>query len=71
MNTFQERVRTEKLQLDQRLEALSLFITGPMFAALPMDEQDRMHTQRHLMCALSGVLGARIASFKEIDDGNL
>ena len=64
MQEFQQRVVTEKVELDSRLKALVEFSNGPIFPTLPLSEQERMNTQRHLMCALSAVLGARIAAFE-------
>lgn len=61
---FQQRVVDEKAELDERLEKLVLFSNTATYATLPLAEQERMNTQRHLMCALSAVLGARIAAFK-------
>jgi len=65
----QQRVVDEKAELDDRLEKLCLFSNGRTFAGLPIAEQERMNTQRHLMCALSAVLGARIAAFEEVPRG--
>jgi len=65
----QQRVVDEKAELDDRLDKLCLFSNGRTFAGLPIVEQERMNTQRHLMCALSAVLGARIAAFEEVPRG--
>lgn len=59
----QRRVVDEKAELDERLDKLCLFSNSNTFASLPIAEQERMNTQRHLMCSLSAVLGARIAAF--------
>lgn len=59
----QQRVIDEKRELDERLEKLCLFSNGNTFLTLPIMEQERMNTQRHLMCMLSAVLGERIAAF--------
>ena len=64
MNDFQLRVIREKATLDENLEKLCLFTNGNTFPTLPIMEQERLNTQRHLMCALSGVLGARISAFE-------
>ena len=64
MQPYQQRVVDEKAELDGRLDRLISFSNSAAFAALPWDEQERMNTQRHLMCALSAVLGARIAAFR-------
>lgn len=63
LEPHQQRVVDEKAELDARLEKLSLFKHSRTFASLPIIEQERMNTQGHLMCALSSVLGERIASF--------
>ncbi len=63
MQPHQQRVVDEKAELDERLEKLITFSNGNFYASLPWAEQERMNTQRHLMCALSAVLGARIAAF--------
>ena len=64
MEAYQQRVVDEKSELDERLSKLVNFSNTDMFAKLSWDEQERMNTQRHLMCALSGVLGTRITAFK-------
>jgi len=66
MQAYQQRVVDEKKELDDRLESLILFSNSRTFAGMPLAEQERMNTQRHLMCALSAVLGARIAAFSEV-----
>lgn len=63
MEEYQQRVVDEKNELDERLEKLVAFSNSDFFAGLPAAEQERMNTQRHLMCGLSAVLGARIAAF--------
>jgi hypothetical protein len=65
MNDWQYRVVLEKQELDTKLENLCVFSNTNTFAKLPLMEQERMNTQRHLMCALSSVLGARISHFKD------
>lgn len=65
MQDFQQRVVNEKAELDTRLQKLVVFSNTVSFANLPYDEQERMNTQRHLMCALSAVLGARISAFTD------
>lgn len=63
MQAHQERVVTEKKELDEKLERLTAFISGEIFPTLPEDEQDRMKLQADLMGQLSAVLGKRIAAF--------
>ena len=63
MQPHQQRVVDEKLELDEKLDKLCLFSNGNTFATLPIMEQERLNTQRHLMCLLSAVLGERISAF--------
>ena len=60
----QQRVVDEKAELDDRLDKLVTFTKSLMFTQLPSAEQERMNTQRTLMCALSAILGARISAFE-------
>ena len=53
----QQRVVDEKIELDNRREALATFKGGVVFAGLSWQEQERLNTQAHLMTALSAVLG--------------
>lgn len=64
MKPHEQRVVDEKAELDERLSKLCTFTRSAMFLTLPLAEQERMNTQQHLMCALSAVLGARIAAFE-------
>lgn len=59
----QQRVVDEKIELDNRREALATFKGSVVFARLSWQEQERLNTQAHLMTALSAVLGERIAHF--------
>lgn len=71
MQPHQQRVVDEKAELDDRLDKLCLFSNSRTFASLPIAEQERLNTQRHLMCALSAVLGARIAAFRDVATGGV
>jgi hypothetical protein len=57
------RVVAEKHDLDGRLQKLEVFIAGPTFKMLDVEEQARMTRQADLMFQLSQVLGERIAAF--------
>jgi hypothetical protein len=60
----QERVVTEKAELDEKLAKLKVFITeGDMFSRLPADERDRLQDQADIMTNYSCILGDRIAAF--------
>ena len=64
MKPYQERVVTEKNQLDQRIENLSDFIRdNDLYLDLPEDEQARMTRLLDVMGEYSDILGERIAAF--------
>ncbi len=63
MQEFQQRVVTEKAELDDKISRLRPFLASETFKALPNDEQERLQTQLALMCSYSDVLGERIAAF--------
>ena len=65
MKQHQQRVVTEKKELDIKLEALVKFIEESLvFAGLPAPEQERLVRQRWFMNGYSNVLGERIAEFE-------
>lgn len=69
MPAHQQRVMLEKLELDQRLAALTAFLDtagqpGSIHDTLPEDEQNRLADQHQAMTNLSSILAARIAAFK-------
>lgn len=63
MQDFQQRVVTEKTELDEKLGKLQVFLNTPRFMGLPADEQSRMVRQASAMSEYSVVLGERIAAF--------
>ncbi len=63
MQPHQERVVTEKKELDQKIDKLDTFRAGQIFAGLPEDEQNRLNAQLSFMRSYSGVLADRIAAF--------
>ena len=63
MQPHQERVVTEKKELDEKLSKLALFMGGVTFANLPAAEKERLFRQEELMAKYSVVLGERIAAF--------
>lgn len=67
MQPHQERVFTEKHELDEKIEKLRLFIYQPdtAFASIDSAEQDRLKNQYHIMAAYSEILGQRIAAFEK------
>ena len=60
MHAYQERVVTEKRELDERADRLEQFIKS---RTLPAVEQERMRRQLVIMRKYSEVLGERIAAF--------
>ena len=66
MQPHQERVVTEKTELDGKLDKLNLFFTTKIYADLPEDEQRRLDRQATIMTRYSEVLGERIAAFPSV-----
>ncbi len=65
MAPHQERVVTEKAELDEKLTALRAFCSqhGGIFDSLPTEEKQRLTEQEGHMAAYSNVLARRIAAF--------
>ena len=65
MAPHQERVVTEKAELDEKLSKLTAFTTmqNATFASLPNAEKARLIEQREVMERYSTILGERIAAF--------
>lgn len=63
LQPHQQRVVTEKAELDEKLEKLKAFVTGEKFASVPEAEQARLVLQHNIMNAYSLVLEMRIAAF--------
>ncbi len=63
MQPHQQRVVTEKKELDEKLEKLKSFFGTEIFLGLGDAEIDRMKRQADYMSAYSDVLGERIAAF--------
>ena len=63
MQPHQQRVVTEKEELDAKIAALDGFIGGDIFAGLDNGEQDRLVRQYKHMAQYSAVLGERISNF--------
>ena len=64
MEAYQERVVTEKTELDDKLSRLRPVVVSDKFKSLPPAEQERMERQLGLMEKYSEVLGERIAAFR-------
>jgi hypothetical protein len=65
MQPHQERVVTEKTELDEKIDKLDTFRAGKIFSTLPIDEQDRLNMQLSVMRQYSGILADRIAAFTD------
>lgn len=63
MLAFQERVVTEKAELDEKIEKLRAFSATDAFENLPGDEKARLGRQEIYMTLYSETLGDRIAHF--------
>lgn len=64
MKEYQQRVITEKQELDAKIEALGTFInTSPIFGTLPSAEKERLEAQWEVMQEYSAILGERIENF--------
>ena len=59
----QQRVIEEKQELDTKREKLGEFKNTDMFLSLPLQEQERLNTQAHIMTMYSSVLGERVRNF--------
>lgn len=63
MKPHQERVVTEKNELDEKRDKLIAFIGGQTYRTLDSVEQSRLNRQLEAMSLYSGVLKERIAAF--------
>lgn len=63
LQPYQERVVTEKTELDTKLKGLTDFIEGEKFPALDNAEKARLIAQKLVMEEYSGILGERIEAF--------
>lgn len=63
MEEFQERVVTEKRELDEKLARLRAFIGSERLAGVAEAERSRLNRQFIAMTKYSDILGERIAAF--------
>ena len=61
--SFQDRVRAEASELDERITKLKSFTSTETFGGLPVDEQERMLAQLAAMTDYSACLAERIQAF--------
>lgn len=64
LQPYQQRAVDEKVELDDKLAKLMVFVHSPAFAVVDREERDRMIRQAGLMKGYSDVLGERIAAFQ-------
>jgi hypothetical protein len=67
----QQRVVTERDELNTKINALEKFIESPLFAQLDLAEQNRLKGQNRLMVAYADVLTERIVAFPVPSDEEL
>jgi hypothetical protein len=63
MKPHQERVVTERNELDEKRDKLITFIGGDIYRTLDKVEQSRLNRQLEAMTLYSNILGERIAAF--------
>lgn len=63
LQPYQQRVVTERDELQTKLDALSRFIDSDFFDTLPNAEQGRLQRQKLIMIDYVAVLNERIAAF--------
>ena len=65
MQEHQQRVVTEKVELDEKLAKLKTFIErSDVYTRLDNAEQKRLEDQASIMTEYSAILGDRIAAFR-------
>lgn len=64
LQPHQQRVVTEKAELDEKLAKLMAFLGTPTYAGLSEAERSRLRSQSFFMVGYSAVLGERIDAFK-------
>lgn len=65
LQPHQQRVVSEKKDLDEKIDKLSVFLKTDIYKGLPGSEQARLNDQFRVMNDYSGILGERITAFKE------
>lgn len=63
MKPHEQRVVTEKAELDAKINSLIPFLGSDTFHALPFDERSRLKRQAEVMQEYSAIIGERIAAF--------
>jgi len=63
MKAHQERVVTEKNELDDKRQQLTAFIGGELYRTLDAVDQSRLNRQLEAMTLYANILGERIGAF--------
>ena len=63
MQPHQERVVTEKNELDDKRQQLTAFIGGELYRTLDAVDQSRLNRQLEAMTLYANILGERIGAF--------
>ena len=66
MQPHQERVVSEREELQTKAKRLAEFLRGSVFPTLPLAEQDRLVQQLEHMNAYRRILDERIAAFDPV-----
>lgn len=65
LQPHQERVVAERDELTVKTGKLAIFIGGPVFGGLPVEERNRLFRQFTSMYEYASVLNERIAAFQD------
>ncbi len=60
MRDIKEELKFEKLELDNKIQKLGIFIDGRIFPTIPRLQQKLLITQKGFMGSYSRILGERI-----------
>jgi hypothetical protein len=63
MEPYQQRVLSEKDELDDKIQELATFMQGDTFSSLDIEERDDMDLQLDVMKLYSRILVSRITRF--------
>lgn len=63
MEDYQQRVRNEKKELDEKIEKLQKFILSEKFESLPKEQQHLLIHQKYVMNEYTNILIGRIMLF--------
>lgn len=67
LEPWQQRVLTEKAELNEKIGSLAKFLSTEQFGALPEAEQDRLTRQLESMTGYRSILTERINSWASVE----